>query len=61
MNSRWPIRPFPRDLTALPESHIRAPPGSAFVILTHDHALDFLLAREALARAKLSKMLPMSA
>jgi xanthine dehydrogenase accessory factor len=27
-----------------------ARPGSAFVILTHDHALDFLIAREALAR-----------
>ena len=43
---------IPRDLTALPEAHIRsAPAGSAFVILTHDHALDFLLAREALERA----------
>lgn len=38
-------------LTALPEDSIRAAPAkSAFVILTHDHALDFLLAREALAR-----------
>jgi hypothetical protein len=27
-----------------------APPGSAFVILTHDHALDFLLSAEALGR-----------
>ena len=27
-----------------------APAGSAFVVLTHDHALDFLIAREALAR-----------
>ena len=35
----------------LPEAAIRsAPAGSAFVILTHDHALDFLLAREALFR-----------
>ncbi|MEM1286100.1 MAG: xanthine dehydrogenase accessory protein XdhC [Pseudomonadota bacterium] len=35
----------------LPESLIRqAPPGSAYIILTHDHALDFLLAREALER-----------
>jgi len=37
--------------SALPESEIdRAPPGSAFVILTHDHALDFLLAAQALRR-----------
>jgi xanthine dehydrogenase accessory factor len=37
--------------TPLPEAVARdAPPGSAFVILTHDHALDFLIAREALAR-----------
>ncbi|HAW47627.1 MAG TPA: xanthine dehydrogenase accessory protein XdhC [Roseovarius sp.] len=37
--------------SALPETEInRAPPGSAFVILTHDHALDFLLSAEALAR-----------
>ena len=36
---------------ALPETIIRdAPVGSAFVILTHDHALDFLLTKEALAR-----------
>jgi len=39
-------------LTALPEAEIRAaPPGTAYVILTHDHALDFLLAGEALGRA----------
>jgi xanthine/CO dehydrogenase XdhC/CoxF family maturation factor len=38
-------------LTALPEAAIRgAEPGAAFVILTHDHGLDFLLAAEALAR-----------
>lgn len=38
-------------LTAVPESLVReAPPGSAFVILTHDHSLDFLIASEALAR-----------
>ncbi|MFK7793149.1 MAG: xanthine dehydrogenase accessory protein XdhC [Devosiaceae bacterium] len=38
-----------QDLTALPETHIRhAKPGSAFVMLTHDHALDFILTREAL-------------
>ncbi|MEZ2130449.1 MULTISPECIES: xanthine dehydrogenase accessory protein XdhC [unclassified Sinorhizobium] len=40
---------------AMPEalvSEIR--PGGAVVILTHDHALDFLIAREALARADLA-------
>lgn len=37
---------------ALPEAVVRAAPrGSAFVILTHDHALDFLIAAEALQRA----------
>jgi xanthine dehydrogenase accessory factor len=42
-------------LTPLPEAEIRAArPGTAVVILTHDHALDFLLAAEALARADLS-------
>ncbi len=40
-----------QELTPLPETHIRAAAaGSAFVMLTHDHALDFLLTREALAR-----------
>jgi xanthine dehydrogenase accessory factor len=35
----------------MPEAVVRAAPiGSAFVILTHDHALDFLIALEALAR-----------
>lgn len=38
-------------LAALPETVVRtAMAGSAFVILTHDHSLDFLIAREALAR-----------
>ncbi|PIE14121.1 MAG: xanthine dehydrogenase accessory protein XdhC [Rhodobacterales bacterium] len=38
-------------LTPLPEAEIRgAPAGAFFVIATHDHALDFLLASEALAR-----------
>ncbi|WP_431324003.1 xanthine dehydrogenase accessory protein XdhC [Rhizobium sp. YTU87027] len=38
-------------LTAIPEAIVRdAPAGSAFVILTHDHALDFLIAAEALCR-----------
>ncbi len=38
-------------LTPVPEEMIRdAPAGSAYVILTHDHALDFLIAAEALRR-----------
>lgn len=42
-------------LTPLPEAEIRAArPGSAAVILTHDHAQDFLLAAEALARGDLA-------
>lgn len=42
-------------LTPLPEAEIRAArPGSAVIILTHDHALDFLLAAEALARTDLA-------
>jgi xanthine dehydrogenase accessory factor len=40
---------------AMPEALVPdIPPGSAVVILTHDHALDFLIAREALARTDLS-------
>ena len=36
---------------AMPEAVVRsAPQGSAYVILTHDHALDFLIASEALSR-----------
>jgi len=36
---------------AMPEAVVRsAPPGSSYVVLTHDHALDFLIAFEALAR-----------
>ena len=36
---------------AMPEAVTRsAPVGSAYVILTHDHALDFLIAAEALQR-----------
>jgi xanthine dehydrogenase accessory factor len=35
----------------MPEAIVRsAPDGSAYVILTHDHALDFLIAAEALNR-----------
>ncbi|CAN7643098.1 xanthine dehydrogenase accessory protein XdhC [Phyllobacterium sp. LjRoot231] len=42
-------------LTAMPEAVVRdAPAGSAFVILTHDHALDFLITAEALARTDAS-------
>ena len=38
-------------LTAVPESIVReAPAGSAFVVLTHEHALDFLITGEALKR-----------
>lgn len=38
-------------LTPMPESAIReAPAGSAFAVLTHDHALDFLIVAEALRR-----------
>lgn len=36
----------------MPEAAVRsAPHGSAYVILTHDHALDFMIAAEALKRA----------
>jgi xanthine dehydrogenase accessory factor len=39
-------------LTPVPEEMVRdAPTGSAFVVLTHDHALDFLIVAEALKRA----------
>lgn len=45
----------PTRLTPLPEALIRAArPGSAVIILTHDHALDFLLAAEALERRDLA-------
>jgi len=38
-------------LTPMPEVMVRdAPAGSAFAILTHDHALDFLIVAEALKR-----------
>jgi xanthine dehydrogenase accessory factor len=38
-------------LTSVPEEMVRsAPPGAAFVVLTHDHALDFLIVAEALKR-----------
>ncbi len=36
----------------MPEAVVRsAPVGSSYIILTHDHALDFLIAAEALQRA----------
>jgi xanthine dehydrogenase accessory factor len=39
------------ELTPLPDATVRtAPPSSAFVVLTHDHALDFLIVAEALRR-----------
>ncbi len=39
-------------LVAVPEAVVRtAEPGSAYVILTHEHSLDFLIAREALGRS----------
>jgi xanthine dehydrogenase accessory factor len=39
-------------LTPMPEAEIRkAPAGAAFAVLTHDHALDFLIVTEALKRA----------
>ena len=42
---------LPQLLTPLPEAALRAAaPASAYIILTHDHALDFLLGVEALAR-----------
>ena len=38
-------------LTPLPEADLRAAPaGSAFIVMTHDHALDFMLVAEALTR-----------
>lgn len=40
-----------RRVSTLPEAEVRsAPAGSAFIVLTHDHALDFLVTGEALAR-----------
>lgn len=39
-------------LVAMPESVVaEAPPGAAFIVLTHDHALDFLICEAALGRA----------
>ncbi|MDQ0321299.1 xanthine dehydrogenase accessory factor [Pararhizobium capsulatum DSM 1112] len=42
-------------LVAMPEAMVKdVAPGGAIVILTHDHALDFLVAKEALARNDLA-------
>jgi xanthine dehydrogenase accessory factor len=42
-------------LTAMPEAHVaEIAPGGAAVILTHDHALDFLIAERTLWRADLA-------
>lgn len=42
-------------LVPMPEALVKdMPAGTALVILTHDHALDFLIAREALARTDLA-------
>ncbi|NTJ43037.1 xanthine dehydrogenase accessory protein XdhC [Agrobacterium larrymoorei] len=42
-------------LTAMPEAMVKGiPPGGAAIIVTHDHALDFLIAKEALSRHDLS-------
>ncbi|MBB3945542.1 xanthine dehydrogenase accessory factor [Rhizobium skierniewicense] len=42
-------------LTPMPEARVKdIPRGGAVLIVTHDHALDFLIAKEALARSDLS-------
>lgn len=39
----------------MPESFVKAiPAGGAAIILTHDHALDFLIAQQALSRTDLA-------
>jgi len=44
-----------RHLTAMPEAFVdKIPAGGAAIILTHDHALDFLIAQRALARHDLA-------
>lgn len=53
------LRDFPATistrLAAMPEALVSSmPAGAAAVIVTHDHALDFLIAREALTRADLA-------
>lgn len=42
-------------LTAMPEGFVKdIPAGGAVIIVTHDHALDFLIAKEALGRGDLA-------
>lgn len=42
-------------LSAMPEAHLKElPAGAAVLILTHDHALDFLIAAQALSRDDLA-------
>lgn len=42
-------------LTPMPEAFVKnIPAGGAAIIVTHDHALDFLIAKEALGRSDLS-------
>lgn len=42
-------------LTPLPEAELAsAPPGSAAVVMTHDHGLDYLITEEALSRGDLA-------
>ncbi|GLS42735.1 xanthine dehydrogenase accessory protein XdhC [Methylobacterium brachythecii] len=49
--SACPVLGVETCLTPMPEAVVRnAPPRSAFVVLTHDHALDFLIVAEALQR-----------
>nr|WP_285230026.1 xanthine dehydrogenase accessory protein XdhC [Neorhizobium galegae] len=44
-----------KHLTAMPEAFVeKIPAGGAAIILTHDHALDFLIAQRALARTDLA-------
>lgn len=46
-----------RHLTALPESLVAdIAPGSAVIVLTHDHALDFLIVSSALTRDDLAQV-----
>lgn len=46
-----------RHLTALPESLVAGiAPGSAVIVLTHDHALDFLIVSAALKRDDLAQV-----
>ena len=46
-----------RHLTALPESLVAGiAPGSAVIVLTHDHALDFLIVSAALKRNDLAQI-----